>query len=54
MKILYFGGGFVGACSAAVSADSGHDVLIYDINKELVKSLSSGDKDKKVIYLKKV
>jgi len=46
MKILYFGGGFVGACSAAVSADSGHEVLVYDINQELVKSLSSGDKDK--------
>lgn len=51
MKILYFGGGFVGACSAAVSADSGHDVLVYDINKELVKSLSSGDKDKIEGYL---
>lgn len=46
MKILYFGGGFVGACSAAVSADSGHEVLVYDINKELVEGLSSGDKDK--------
>lgn len=46
MKILYFGGGFVGACSAAVSADSGHDVLVYDINKELVESLSSEDKGK--------
>ncbi|MFH1255416.1 MAG: nucleotide sugar dehydrogenase [bacterium] len=44
MKILYFGGGFVGACSAAVSADSGHDVLVYDINKELVEGLSSEDK----------
>ncbi len=46
MKILYFGGGFVGACSAAVSADSGHEVLVYDINHELVAGLSSGDKDK--------
>jgi len=46
MKILYFGGGFVGACSAAVSADSGHEVLVYDINRELVKSLSSADKDR--------
>lgn len=46
MKILYFGGGFVGACSAAVSADSGHEVLVYDINRELVAGLSSGDKDK--------
>lgn len=46
MKILYFGGGFVGACSAAVSADSGHEVLVYDINRELVDGLSSLDKDK--------
>ncbi|MBI2459126.1 MAG: UDP-glucose/GDP-mannose dehydrogenase family protein [Parcubacteria group bacterium] len=51
MKILYFGGGFVGACSAAVSADSGHEVLVYDINQELVNSLSSGDKDKIESYL---
>jgi len=46
MKILYFGGGFVGACSAAVSADSGHEVLVYDINSKLVKNLSSFDRDK--------
>jgi UDPglucose 6-dehydrogenase len=51
MKILYFGGGFVGACSAAVSADSGHEVLVYDINKDLVTSLSSGDKDTIESYL---
>lgn len=46
MKILYFGAGFVGACSAAVNADSGHNVLVYDINKELINNLSSLDKDK--------
>jgi len=51
MKILYFGGGFVGACSAAVSADSGHEVLVYDINRGLVDCLSSGDKDKIESYL---
>lgn len=45
MKILYFGAGYVGACSAVISADSGHDVLVYDINNELVKSLLSHDKD---------
>lgn len=45
MKILYFGAGYVGACSAAISADSGHQVLVYDINRELVNSLSSDDKD---------
>jgi UDPglucose 6-dehydrogenase len=45
MKILYFGAGYVGACSAAISADSGHEVLVYDINQELIKSLSANDKD---------
>ena len=45
MKILYFGAGYVGACSAAISADSGHEVLVYDINRELAESLSSNDKD---------
>jgi len=28
MKLLYIGSGFVGACSAAVSADSGHETLV--------------------------
>ena len=41
----------MGACSAAVSADSGHEVLVYDINQELVNSLSSKDKDKIEAYL---
>ena len=45
MKILYFGGGYVGTCSAAASADSGHQILVYDINSELVKRLSSQDRD---------
>src|SRR3989339_1454536 len=45
MNILYIGSGFVGACSAAVSADSGHNVLVFDIDKEKIKKLSSGDRD---------
>lgn len=45
MNILYIGSGFVGSCSAAVSADSGHDVLVYDIDKNKIEKLSSGDKD---------
>lgn len=45
MNILYIGGGFVGACSAAVSADSGHRVLVYDVDKEKVRKLGSGDRD---------
>lgn len=44
MKILYMGGGFVGACSAAVSADSGHDVLVFDIDEVKVKKLASDDR----------
>lgn len=43
MKLLYIGSGFVGACSAAVAADSGHDVLVYDIDQNKIKKLSSGD-----------
>lgn len=42
MNILYIGGGFVGTCSAAVSADSGHNVLVYDIDETRIKKLSSG------------
>lgn len=45
MNILYYGAGFVGACSAAVTADSGHNVLVFDINDVLVSCLSSGDRD---------
>ncbi len=45
MNILYIGSGYVGACSAAVSADSGHKVLVYDINKDKIAKLSSGDRD---------
>ncbi|MFZ2189832.1 MAG: nucleotide sugar dehydrogenase [Candidatus Magasanikiibacteriota bacterium] len=45
MNILYIGSGFVGACSAAVSADSGHNTLVYDINEEKIRLLSSGDRD---------
>ncbi len=43
MKLLYVGSGFVGACSAAVMADSGHDVLLYDIDQEKIKKLSSNN-----------
>lgn len=45
MNILYIGGGFVGACSAAVSADSGHHTLVFDVDKDKVAKLSSGDRD---------
>ncbi len=41
MHLIYMGTGFVGACSSAVSADSGHSVLAYDINKEKIAKLSS-------------
>ncbi len=45
MRVLYIGGGFVGACSAAVTADSGHETLVFDIDAEKVRRLSSGDRD---------
>lgn len=35
----------MGACSAAVSADSGHKTLVYDIDVEKIKKLGSGDRD---------
>lgn len=46
MKILYIGAGFVGACSAAVSADSGHEVLVHDIDAEKIRKLASCETDK--------
>lgn len=45
MKLIYIGSGFVGACSAAVSASSGHRVLVYDIDETKVAMLGSGDRD---------
>jgi len=45
MNVLYIGSGFVGACSAAVTADSGHNTLVYDIDKEKIAKLSSKDRD---------
>lgn len=44
MNILYIGAGFVGACSAAVSAEGGHNTLVYDINATRIDLLSSDDK----------
>ena len=46
MNIVYIGSGFVGACSAAVTADSGHKTLIYDVDKRKIDLLGSGDRDK--------
>jgi len=46
MNILYIGAGFVGSCSGAVAADSGHNVLIYDIDQRKINLLGSGDRDK--------
>lgn len=40
-NLLYIGGGYVGACSAAAGADSGHNVLVYDINANLIEKFSS-------------
>lgn len=46
MNILYIGSGFVGSCSGAVAADSGHKVLIYDIDERKIDMLGSGDRDR--------
>lgn len=46
MNILYIGSGFVGACSAAVTADSGHKTLVYDIDKTKIDLLGSFDREK--------
>lgn len=45
MNILYIGAGFVGTCSAAVSANSGHNTLVYDIDENKITMLSSNDRD---------
>lgn len=45
MRLLYIGAGFVGACSAAVAANSGHETLVYDIDERKIKLLASGDRD---------
>ncbi len=45
MNILYIGSGFVGACSAAVSAASGHNVLVYDIDETKINKIGSQNRD---------
>lgn len=45
MNILYIGAGFVGSCSAAVAADSGHKVLVFDVDKKKIEMLSSDDRN---------
>ncbi len=45
MNILYIGSGFVGACSAAVAADSGHNVLVFDVDERKIQMLGSNDRD---------
>lgn len=43
MNVLYIGSGFVGACSAAVSADSGHKTWVFDVDTAKISALASGD-----------
>ncbi len=45
MNILYIGAGFVGACSAAMSSDSGHQTLVFDIDEKKISLLGSNDRD---------
>ncbi|MCI0566176.1 nucleotide sugar dehydrogenase [bacterium] len=46
MKILYVGAGFVGTASAAVAAGSGHETLVYDIDKRKIENFGSFDSQK--------
>ncbi len=46
MKIIFIGAGFVGATTAAAMADSGHEVLVFDINEDRTKNLGSNNKEK--------
>lgn len=45
MKVVYIGGGFVGTCSAAVAANSGHEVLVFDVDEKKIAMLQSQDRD---------
>ena len=45
MNLLYIGAGYVGSCSAAVAANSGHKTLLYDIDEKRIKMLTSCDRD---------
>lgn len=45
MNTLYIGGGFVGTCSAAVSADSGHNTLVFDVDPNKLTKLSSNNRE---------
>src|SRR3990167_10281171 len=45
MNILYIGAGFVGTCSAAVAADSGHKALVFDIDQKKIQMLGSCERD---------
>ncbi len=44
MTLTFIGAGFVGATTAAAMADSGHNVLVFDISQERVDKLGSNDK----------
>lgn len=45
MNVIYIGSGFVGTCSAAVAADKGHTVLVFDIDASKIEKLRSFEKD---------
>lgn len=51
MNILYVGSGYVGACSAASAADSGHNVLVYDIDQKKIESFASLERERIESYL---
>ncbi len=45
MNILYIGAGFVGTCSAAISADSGHNTLVFDIDRNKITVFDAMDRN---------
>lgn len=45
MKLIYIGAGFVGACSSAVMAKFGHDVLVYDVNEKRINIFNTYNRD---------
>lgn len=45
MNVLYIGSGFVGVCSAAVTAENGHQTLVYDIDENKISKFNSFNRE---------
>lgn len=44
----------MGACSAAVSGENGHTVMVYDVDQEKIANLGSGDPEKINISIREI